>query len=119
MIVATSPLALFFWLLVGHSLCDYPLQGDFLARAKNQHAPLPGIPWEIALAAHALIHAGAVAFLTGSILLGLAEFVAHTAIDWIKSELITDFAMDQMLHVACKVLWILVLVHIGHVVSLP
>lgn len=32
-------------LLAGHALCDYPLQGDFLAKAKNRAAPLPGVPW--------------------------------------------------------------------------
>jgi hypothetical protein len=32
-------------LLVDHALADYPLQGDFLARAKNHTAPIPGISW--------------------------------------------------------------------------
>ena len=34
-----------FWLMVGHALADYPLQGDFLAKAKNRTAPIPGVPW--------------------------------------------------------------------------
>lgn len=37
--------ALFAALVAGHALADYPLQGDFLARAKNRAAPIPGVPW--------------------------------------------------------------------------
>jgi hypothetical protein len=32
-------------LIAGHALADYPLQGDFLSRAKNRSAPIPGFPW--------------------------------------------------------------------------
>lgn len=32
-------------LVAGHALADYPLQGDFLARAKNRTAPIAGFPW--------------------------------------------------------------------------
>jgi hypothetical protein len=47
---------LLFWLLVGHSLADYPLQGEYLSDAKRQgKTPLP---WWIALTWHSLIHAG-------------------------------------------------------------
>ena len=49
-----------FVLVVAHFLCDFPLQGDFLAKAKNPEAPLPGVPWQWAMLAHAAIHAGAV-----------------------------------------------------------
>jgi hypothetical protein len=36
---------LFGALVAAHALCDYPLQGDFLARAKNRAAPIAGVPW--------------------------------------------------------------------------
>lgn len=97
---------LLFWLLVAHAVCDYPLQGDFLAKAKNHRQPIPGIPFYQALAAHALIHAGAVAFLTGSIWLGLLEFIAHIVIDYAKCDGLSTLNQDQALHVACKVVWI-------------
>lgn len=32
-------------LIAGHFLCDYPLQGDFLSKAKNRVNPIPGVPW--------------------------------------------------------------------------
>ena len=107
-----SALTLLFWLLVGHAVADYPLQGDFLARAKNHRAPVvaangQAFPWWIALAAHALIQGGAVALVTGSVLLGVAETVVHFAIDYATSEGRTGgYVGDQALHVACKVLWV-------------
>ena len=98
-------LSLFFWLLVAHVVCDYPLQGDFLARAKNHKLPIPGVPFYQALGAHALIHGGAVALLTGSLWLGLAEIVLHVGIDYAKCDGRTTLNQDQALHVICKLLW--------------
>lgn len=102
-------IGLFFALLVAHALCDYPLQGDFLARAKNHRQPVPGVPWYQALAAHALIHAGAVAYLTGSLWLGVAEFGLHVAIDHAKCDGAFGFDFDQFLHVVCKLAWVIIL----------
>lgn len=96
------------WMLVGHALCDYPLQGDFLARGKNHKNPIPGIPFYQCLFAHALIHAGAVAAVTGSVALGVAEFIAHVAIDFGKCDGQYGLNVDQALHVGCKVIWALV-----------
>lgn len=96
---------LLFLLLAAHALCDYPLQGDFLAKAKNVRLPIPGIPWYQAMAAHALIHGGAVALLTGSWRLGIAETVAHFFIDNAKCRGKLTFNQDQAIHVICKVIW--------------
>lgn len=90
-------------LLVVHAAADYPLQGDFLSKAKSYKNPLPGIDWWIALAMHCLIHAGGVWLVTGSNLLAACEFVAHFAIDTIKCGGFISFRTDQLLHVACKV----------------
>lgn len=68
-------LLLFLGMVVAHAVCDYPLQGDFLARAKNPTAPIPGVPWWWAMGAHAAIHAGGVFVVTGSVSVSLAEFV--------------------------------------------
>jgi hypothetical protein len=97
-------------LFAGHALADYPLQGDFLARGKNQIAPLPGVPWYQCLFAHALIHAGVVLAITQSVWLALAEFTIHAITDYAKcagwfgtGE--KAFNIDQTIHYACKVLW--------------
>jgi Protein of unknown function (DUF3307) len=95
-----------FLLLAAHALCDYPLQGDFLARGKNRFAPLPGVPWYQCLAAHAFIHAGTVYIITGSLWFGLAELMLHCLIDDSKCAGRFGFNVDQALHVACKVLWV-------------
>lgn len=94
-----------FWLIVLHAICDYPLQGDFLAKAKNRAAPISGVPWWQALGAHAAIHAGAVMLITGVIWLALLEFLAHCLIDDAKCRGRLSFNQDQGLHLACKVAW--------------
>lgn len=99
-------LTLFALLLVGHALADYPLQGDFLAKAKNRYAPIPGVPWYQALGAHAAIHGGSVGLLTGSLWLGIAEAVAHWTIDDLKCRGRLTFNQDQLAHVACKAFWV-------------
>lgn len=95
-----------FWLVIGHAVADYPLQGDFLAKGKNHRLPLPGVPWWVCLTAHAAIHAGAVAAATGSVSLGCAEFVAHCAIDYGKCDGRFGFVADQALHIVCKAVWV-------------
>lgn len=105
----SEALTLLLALIAAHALCDYPLQGDFLSRAKNRAAPIPGVPWYQAMAAHAAIHAGAVALLTGSVWLALAEFAAHAVIDDLKCRGRLSFNADQALHLACKVLWVAIL----------
>jgi hypothetical protein len=99
---------LFGALVAAHALCDYPLQGDFLARAKNRAAPIPGVPWYQALGAHAAIHGAAVALLTGIPLLGVAEVAAHALTDDAKCTGKIGFNTDQSIHVACKLLWAII-----------
>ncbi|MFB2549971.1 DUF3307 domain-containing protein [Ensifer soli] len=87
-------------LLAAHWVCDYPLQGAFLAEAKAR-GPLRLYH----LVAHAGIHGAAVALVTGNVWLGVAEWAAHTAIDEAKVRGRIGFATDQALHIACKALW--------------
>src|ERR1035437_4259671 len=104
-------LVMCFALVIGHSLADYPLQGEFISVAKNRHAdakylfggnnPPPGL-WAQILSAHALIHAGAVWMITGSVALAAIEALLHWFIDFAKCEKWTSFTTDQILHVLCK-----------------
>lgn len=103
--MAGDAATLLFYLLAAHALCDFPLQGDYLSRGKNHTAPLPGSPWPILLCAHALIHGGAVAVLTGSAWLGLAETALHAGIDYSKCGGRIGYTTDQAAHVGCKIVW--------------
>lgn len=94
-----------FLLLVSHAICDYPLQGDFLARGKNHKNPIPGIPFYQCLLAHALIQGGGVTIVTGRLDLGLIEFGIHTIIDFCKCQGLFGFNIDQVLHLICKLIW--------------
>lgn len=98
---------LFGLMVFGHMLADYPLQGDFLARAKNRFNPIPGVPWFDALLAHSVIHGGIVGLITGSVWLAIAETVIHALIDDTKCRGWISYRVDQLLHIACKILWAL------------
>ena len=100
-------LALFADLMVGHLVCDRPLQSRALSRAKNRHRPVLGTSWLQALATHAGVHGSAVALRTGSFRLGLAEAVTHALIDDAKCHRRLSVLQDQAMHVACKAAWAL------------
>ena len=104
---------MFFLLLAAHFLADYPLQGDFLSRAKNRAAPIQGVPWYQALGAHAAIHGAFVGVITGIWWLGLCEMVAHAAIDDAKCTGRISFNQDQTLHLICKVVWFVTAIAFG------
>ena len=97
------------YLLAGHALCDYPLQGDFLARGKNHKSPFPGMHPSQLLLAHCLIHMGMVLLITHSIWLAIAELVIHFATDWAKCEELISFDTDQAIHYSCKIAWSLII----------
>lgn len=103
--------AFFSVLCACHAIADYPLQGDWLAKAKNHRINVvPGeCIWPIALASHASIHALFVGAVTGSMTLGVIEFVAHSAIDWMKCDGRISYNADQAAHIACKALYVIAL----------
>lgn len=91
------------FLYLGHFLADYPLQGEFLAKAKNVYNPIPGIPWYQALFAHSFIHAGFVLLITSSLLFFLIEFVIHFLTDHAKCKGLIGYNTDQAIHLLTKV----------------
>jgi hypothetical protein len=110
-------LQLLAYMLAAHALCDYPLQGDWLSKAKNPTLTLvPGETiWPMALTSHALIQAAAVQIITGSWLLAGVEFVAHWLIDFSKCRGRFGYNLDQWLHVGCKVVYAALLLTFGSV----
>ena len=109
-------LSLFFLLLIGHAVADYPLQSDHMAKYKSWRTPSnppsgqkPNVIWPYVLSAHAFTHAGAVVIITGSVFLGFLEFVCHWLIDLAKCSNITNIHVDQWLHIGCKALWVFII----------
>lgn len=92
-------------LIIGHFIADFPLQGDFLAKAKNHVNPIAGVNPIFCLLAHSAIQAGMVWYITGYGPLALVEFFLHAAIDYNKSENNIDFSSDQILHILCKIVY--------------
>ena len=114
-----SVATLFFAFAIAHALADFALQNDFIARSKIPGADLSGfflkgqVPkyvWLHSLTAHSLIHAGGVWLISGSVILGLAEFVLHWTIDLIKGKNLISFHVDQSLHLFCKLVYALIIV---------
>lgn len=99
-------LVMFVWLLGLHALVDGPVQYLWRLGPAKRPGGDPDVPWQGALALHAAQHGAVVAGATGSPLLGLAEFVAHAAIDAAKGRRYIDTITDQLLHVACKAIWV-------------
>jgi hypothetical protein len=104
-----TALAAFALMIVWHCLAYYPLQGDYLSRAKDRANPLGahGV-WIHALGAHAIIHGAGVWVITGLWQLGVAEVVAHAVIDYAKTRGRITYHQDQALHVICKGFWALI-----------
>lgn len=107
---------LLFYLLVGHALADFSLQTDVMAKGKNRNRMIdpdmlpPGqqhMPcWPYWLSAHALIHGGMVALITGIWQLGLIETVVHWIIDFTKCDNRISVHEDQILHFCCKLIYV-------------
>lgn len=94
-----------FLLVAAHALCDYPLQGDFLARAKDRNTDLGKLFWPHALFAHSMIHGGAVLLITGLLPLAIVEVCIHAFTDWLKCEKRIGLNTDQAIHLVCKTVW--------------
>ena len=108
-----QPLFLF---LVGHAVCDFVLQGEVMGNAKNRRKWLASghgagfPPWYYWLGAHAFTHGGAVFLISGLWQLGAIETALHAAIDFSKCEGRLSFNVDQALHLACKLVYVAVLI---------
>jgi len=100
---------LWFYLLVAHAVADRGLQPERLSRQK-QRPTNPVTTWFPNLACHGLIHGGAVAIATGVWWLGVLETGAHMLIDDSKAMGRINLWEDQVLHLLCKVIWLMVVI---------
>jgi len=110
LLVEQGPAALMLALAIGHALADFPLQGSWLAEQKSRHQASSKSDWLVALAAHSLIHCGAVWLITGSVVLGIVEFFLHAFIDTLKAEKKIGLLGDQALHLVCKLGYVMLLI---------
>lgn len=95
-------------LLMAHFLGDFGLQSDRMAREK---CPGQGVilGWGWWITSHAAIHGLLVALLCGYAWLGAAEWLLHFLIDYGKCRQRWNLAIDQALHLICKLAWVLIL----------
>jgi len=101
--IASAP-ELFLLLAMGHFVADFGLQNDRMAVEKCPGKDVT-LPWQWWLASHAAIHGFVVAVLTGSPLLGLAEWLVHGLVDFAKCRQRYSLRIDQTLHLLSKLLW--------------
>lgn len=98
-------IGLFCTLLFAHFLLDYPLQGDFLSKAKSRVNPIPHVPWYQAMFAHTALHGLAVGFITGVWFFAILEMAIHWWTDDAKCRGELTFNQDQAIHIICKLIW--------------
>jgi Protein of unknown function (DUF3307) len=96
---------LLFMLVAVHYLCDFPLQSDTMAREKRRRRNVTEVAWYWWMIAHGFIHGLGVFVVTRSLLLAVAEVVFHSVIDFGKCEGKYGMAVDQSLHMVCKLVW--------------
>jgi hypothetical protein len=102
-------MTLFAAFAVVHFIADFPLQGDYLARNKIRSNAGNTSEWLVALCAHSIIQAGGVWLVTGLPAFAIAEFLLHGLIDLAKGEGKFGLVVDQLLHLACKACYVLVI----------
>lgn len=101
---------MFFILIAIHLVADYVLQGDSVATGKNKNLDPAkfGVSWYYWLSAHAATHSLLVGIAVQNFYAGLIEFVWHFITDYLKCEKKINLHMDQVSHVVCKLIIVIV-----------
>ena len=107
--VEQGPVALMAGFTVMHALADYPLQGDYIAKQKSRaNADSTSV---LDYRAHRPQRDPCGRCLAGFRVLAyaVAELILHAVIDVGKGEGKFGLVTDQLLHLACKVLFVILL----------
>jgi len=102
-------------MFIGHAIADFVLQPDAMGYGKNRNSDAQSTKgalfphWYYWMTSHALVHGGAIYLITGSATLGLIETVVHWIIDFCKCEGWFNIHIDQTLHIACKLIYCLLI----------
>lgn len=103
----TVDMDLLFLFLFAHALGDFAFQSSHMVEMK--HPKKNPESWYIYLSAHSVIHGGLVGFFSGSFLIAILETLCHFLIDFGKCQGKYGIHHDQLLHLACKGLWIILI----------
>lgn len=106
------------FMAMGHCVADYPLQTDRIAVEKCPGCDIT-LNWRWWLGAHAGVHGFFVVLITGVPVLGVGEWILHTLIDYGKCRKLYNLVVDQLLHIACKLLWAVIAVSLYQVTASP
>lgn len=101
---------LLFYMMAAHAFADFALQSPWHSGVKYPGNP-SGYPWDVALMNHGLIHGGLVGLITGIWWIGALEAAAHTLIDFGKSQRWYGSVPDQLMHFACKIVWVTIAIN--------
>ncbi len=108
--VDQGPVALLAGFILFHVLADFPLQGAYLSKQKCRCSAENRGDWIVALSAHCIIQAGGVWFVSGSLVYAAVELVLHALIDTGKCQGRYGLAMDQILHIASKIVYVIIII---------
>ena len=97
---------IFFLLLCVHALTDFQLQNGAMWHFKKRRVSDRWWHW---LTAHALICGGGVYVVTQCLPLAICEVFLHWMIDFCKGEECISFQTDQILHLACRIVYVIIL----------
>ena len=106
--VDNTILATCLMLFMGHFIGDFVLQNDRIAVEKSPGSNM-SLPWYWWMFAHSACHGLITATITGSPLIGTAEWIAHFTIDYFKCKGKFNLLTDQILHLGCKIAWVITL----------
>ena len=98
----------FWWLLCAHALTDYVLQPEWMGRHKGAFLELPHHsygPWWWSMAAHSLVNAAGVLYVTQRLWPSVGEFVVHFLLDTLKQQGKISATEDQTGHLLSKLIW--------------
>ena len=89
--------------MCAHALTDFQLQSPIMWKQKRYGSA----DWCYWLTAHALICGGGVYVVTSSLGLAVVETIAHWVIDYCKSVNKIGWHRDQILHILCRIGYVL------------
>lgn len=95
-----------FLAIAAHFVCDYTFQTEAIALGKNRAIDKArfGVNWWYWMSAHAFTHGLAFYFITGSVMVAVADTFAHFVIDDSKCTGLIGIHEDQIAHLVWRII---------------